>query len=98
MITIDRCTTTVIFLLAAALTWLGYHLGSDNLMVILTVGGGVGFAMFASAQQDNSMMFCLLLTIAGLLFTLFGAGILAALSLFVAAVLSAFFMGILVNG
>lgn len=107
MIASVRWKTTVIFILAAGFTWLGYHLGADNLMVALTIGGGAGLRIFGSwnqsnglnlrADRDNGMLFCLLMVIAGLLFTLFGAGIPAALSLLVATVLASVFTDITLN-
>jgi len=68
-----------------------------KLDVVLTIGGGIFLAVFGSSKSEQAACACFVLAVVGLLFALFGAGFLAALALFIGAVVGCVGTGILIN-
>jgi len=88
---------TVCLILDVLCVWAGYHLGVDNLSVLLTVGGGIGLACAADGNGEGFALACFVLGIVGCIFAFAGVGFLAALALFGAFVVSIFGMSVLLQ-
>lgn len=94
---LDKIVIAVCIVFDILLAWAAYSLGIDNLMFLLTVGGGIGLASAGCNRNDEWTLGFLALAILGCLFALVGVGFLAALALFAAFLLSTFVTAVLLQ-
>jgi hypothetical protein len=86
----ERLVASIMLVFVGLLIWFGYNKGAEDLSVLLTVGGGIAFALVGAGNNDNNGLLCIALILVGSIFAFTSAGLLPAIALAVASILSAF--------